>query len=224
MPRPEVIDHTGQRFGYLVALGRGPSTPKYATWRCKCDCGREVIVEGRKLRTGAKKACCIGGHRFKPDYSNRPSGVGLTVRHPREYQSFSSMRERCLNPNKEGYAAYGGRGITVCERWASFENFFADMGPKPTPRHTIERVDNNGNYTPENCKWATPEEQRRNMRTSVYVNYEGKQILLLDLVQKLGLNRNQVYQRLTLGWPLEDALTVPIRAKKKNRKKKYKTP
>lgn len=128
------------------------------------------------------------------------------------------MHQRCYDPKNDHFKHYGGRGIVICDDWFFFENFLDDMGSKPTSQHTIERNDVHGNYEVANCRWATRKEQGRNLQRSVYVEYQGERHLLLDVTQKLGLNRNVVYQRLKLGWSLEDALTTPVRPKKKNRK------
>jgi len=126
------------------------------------------------------------------------------------------MKERCFNPNYWKYSDYGGRGITVCDRWKNdFAQFLADMGRRPSTKHSIERINNAGIYEPANCKWATVAEQRANMRCTVYVERDGKLVKLLDLMKELGLNRSVVYGRLKLGWPLEDAISVSVRSYRK---------
>ena len=112
------------------------------------------------------------------------------------------------------FPQYGGRGIKVCARWKKFANFLEDVGPRPSKEHSIDRIDTLGNYEPGNCKWSTRDEQARNRRDSVFVNYQGKRMLLLDVVKELGLSRGIVYGRLKLGWPLETALAMPVRAKR----------
>ncbi len=220
MPRQTAIDLTGQQFGFLTVIRRAGSIKKrvhgsYATWLCWCTCGKEVEVIGQRLRNGLRKACARG--HFWASRSER--GRGLANRYPSEYRSWRGARERCLLPSVEHYAQYGGRGITICERWKdSFANFLADLGPKPTPYHTIERNNVNGNYEKDNCRWATRIEQSRNMQRSVYVEYEGERLLFIELVKRLGLNRYAVYGRLKNGWSLEQALAIPIRPKKKNRR------
>lgn len=107
----------------------------------------------------------------------------------------------------------------VCERWQTFANFLADMGSKPTPEHTIERKDVNGNYEPENCRWATRKEQSRNMRRSVFINYEGKRQLLVDVANQIGMNPTVLYGRIkAMGWSVEDATTIPIYKYKKKKR------
>ena len=136
--------------------------------------------------------------------------MALTMQFKSEYQSWMNMRERCNNPNNEKYPIYGARGITVCERWNEFKNFMLDMGRKPDPKFTIEREDVNGNYESKNCKWISRKDQGRNRRNSVFVTYNGKRMLLIDLVEELGLSRNIVYQRLKLGWTLAQAIALPL--------------
>lgn len=151
----------------------------------------------------------MGGHRW----GDEATSTGWRD-HPAEYGSWSSMRKRCLSKNDDSYPDYGGRGITICDRWNKFDNFYADMGHKPTPKHTIEREDNNGNYEPMNCKWATYKEQGRNRRNTVFVEYQGKKELLIDLCERLGLTKSVIYGRLKNGWDIEDALTKPTHKKK----------
>lgn len=125
-----------------------------------------------------------------------------------EYMSWKAMRMRCSNPNDKRYARYGGRGIEVCERWQSFQNFLSDMGPRPTPKHSIERIDNDANYTPENCRWATAVEQMNNVSRNRLVNYRGEQLTLAQVVRASGtpFNSHRVRWRLTKGWSVHDAL------------------
>lgn len=125
------------------------------------------------------------------------------------------MRDRCNNAKHIKFEGYGARGINVCERWAKFENFLLDMGRKPRPDLTLERLDNNGSYDPTNCVWASKKEQARNKRNTVEVTYQGKKMRLVELVGALGLSRATVYGRLKIGWPLDVAIALPIRDYKK---------
>lgn len=120
------------------------------------------------------------------------------------------MRDRCTNPTHKNYKNYGARGITIDPRWSKFKNFMLDMGRKPDSKFTIEREAVNGNYEPKNCKWISRIDQGRNKRNSVFVTYEGRKLLLIDLVEGLGLSRNVVYGRLKGGWTLAQAIALPV--------------
>lgn len=145
----------GQVFGRLTVISRSNNDKwNNAKWLCRCECGNEKIISGQLLRNGEARSCgCI---KRKHGQSNTPT-----------YRSWMRMRERCCRPGDKRYKDYGGRGIIVCDRWRnSFENFFADMGERPSSKHSIDRIDVNGNYEPGNCRWSTTVEQRHNRRDS----------------------------------------------------------
>jgi hypothetical protein len=127
--------------------------------------------------------------------------------HPDEYICWSGMRVRCSNSKRPDWKDYGGRGIAVCERWNSFATFCADMGPRPSRAHSLDRIDNDGNYEPGNCRWATPKEQRHNRRDSVTYTFDGFTGSLHDWSQRLGLNSSSLYERIQ-KMPLEKALSM----------------
>jgi hypothetical protein len=157
---PVYLNITGQRFGRLVALrdvGR-KNGGRRVMWLCRCDCGNEAIAASGELRYGDTKSCgCL--RKEKP--SRRRHGMSWGTSRTPEYVTWSLMRKRCNNPNDARFKHYGGRGISVCERWNLFENFLADMGKRPTG-YSIERIDNDGNYEPNNCKWIPLRDQVKN--------------------------------------------------------------
>jgi hypothetical protein len=128
-----------------------------------------------------------------------------------EFHIWVDMRKRCTNPKSTSYANYGGRGITVCDRWQTFEQFLADMGQRPTPLHMIERLNNNGNYEPDNCKWATRDEQAYNKRNNITFEYQGRIWTTKDVSLVTGLKLAAVRKRVRLGWTPERILTEPKR-------------
>jgi len=150
----KTIDLAGKKFNLLTVVSQAPSDKAGAAWTCLCDCGETATVNSLKLRTGSTKSC---GH-LKADrigLSNRTHGLANKTK---TYRTWKEMRQRCLNPNATQWKWYGGRGVSICERWSTYENFLSDMGERPDGR-TIDRKDSDGNYEPSNCRWATQKEQ-----------------------------------------------------------------
>jgi hypothetical protein len=209
------MDLTGQRYGRLVVLEPIKKTPqkrrgfrKY--WLCRCDCGNEKYVEHGHLRSGDTRSCgCL--RREVSAARQRTHGYS----HTRTHNIWQSMRQRCNNANAPAHSDYGGRGIQICDRWVnSFENFLADMGECPSDSHTIDRIDNNKGYSPENCRWATMKEQTRNTRRNRILEFDGKSLCLQEWAEITGLKRTTIAERINRGWTVEEALTTPILRRK----------
>jgi len=204
----KIIDRAGQRYGKLLVLERAkdhftPGGQRKVKWRCQCDCGSLVEVGSSNLAMGKSKSC---GCLRNSERVARSKTHGLTG--SPEYIAWSGMKARCFRPYAINYANYGGRGITVAAEWLSFEAFFRDMGPKPSPEHSLDRIDSNGNYCAENCRWATTAEQSRNTRQNVWVTYSGQRLTLTDAAALAGLRLNTVQERRRRGWP-DDRLFEP---------------
>ena len=198
----------GQRFGRLVVLSRVEnSAGGQARWICECDCGSLTVARGVKLRNGHTSSCgCLQRERAKEAATTH----NMSKTCP-EYKVWNGIKRRCFNKAEKCYPRYGGRGITMVDRWLSFENFLSDMGPRPSPNHSIDRIDNEGNYGPDNCKWADAKEQANNRRSSHFITYDGLTLTVTQWENKLGFPNHTVHSRLRLGWPIEKILTTPVR-------------
>jgi hypothetical protein len=171
------LDVTGVRFGMLTAMHRVRNNPSGTTrWMFRCDCGTIKELTLNNVKAGLTKSCgCLHlEHRYQCKHGHARQSKATT-----EYKAWYGLIQRCHNASNKDYIAYGGRGITVCDSWASFENFLRDMGRKPSKEYSIDRINTNGNYEPSNCRWATPEQQSRNKRprgTAEYAKRHQRQI------------------------------------------------
>lgn len=159
-----VIDLIGQRFGMLAVTGRWPINAEDGTavWECRCDCGNSKLVRGKNLRRGLSQSC---GCQMWPQTHGHAPHASCS----KEYTAWKMMRRRCYNERADNFPRYGGRGIRVCDAWReSFQAFLDDVGFAPSPKHSIDRIDVNGNYEPGNVRWATPVEQSRNQRRTAH--------------------------------------------------------
>lgn len=195
--------YKGRRFGRLKVRGVGPAATDGALcYVCKCRCGNIVVVRAASLRYHVTESCgCLAKQRAAD--ANRTHGG---YQRP-EYGIWKAIKRRCTNPRSESYHNYGGRGIKLCQRWLnSFANFFADVGERPSPKHTLERRNNNGPYAPYNVYWATRKEQLRNTRRNRIYTYKGQTACLTDLAEKYGINLNTARGRARRGQPIERIL------------------
>lgn len=179
---------------------------------CGCECGKKVVVKFASLRAGATKSCgCLNLEIVIKHGQARGTERGLT------YRSWMSMRARCLCLVAPDYDRYGGRGIKICAQWDDFKTFRADMGERPSIRHSIDRIDPNGDYTPENCRWATMKQQGRNRRNNRMLTYNGKTLCLSEWAERTGISLAALRCRLDIcGYTTEEALTLPIGVRRSN--------
>ncbi|PPA70072.1 hypothetical protein [Jeotgalibacillus proteolyticus] len=210
---PQRIDRTGMRFGRLI-VRRLVEVNKYhqAKWECICDCGNVTIVHYSNLHTGTSKSCgCL-----KSELNiKRNTKHGLSGRYDKDrriYVIWIHMRSRCLNESDIDYAHYGGRGIKICEEWSDYAVFYKWAKEKGYNQElTIERIDNDGNYEPTNCRWATRKEQARNRRSNPQFTFNGKTKTIPDWAEEMNISYSALRTRLHDGWSIEKALTTPIK-------------
>lgn len=201
----------GTRFCRLVVCGLPVKIKKYVALPCRCDCGTEKTVERGNLMAGRTKSCGCLNAEMRSARSTHGQTTGF--RETRAYKSWCGIKDRCCNPKNSRWSDYGGRGISVCERWrASFENFLADMGDCP-PGYSIDRYpDVDGNYEPGNCRWATDDEQRTNKRDSHFLEHDGLRLTISQWSTRTGLDQQVIWARIkTLKWGTARALTEPPR-------------
>lgn len=202
---------TGQKFGMWTILSLRSKSSKVTLWDCQCECGKKVAVRSGNLRNGASTSCgCESLKRLlKSRITHGETRGGIQTS---EYQCWVAMKQRVFNKNHVGYKNYGGRGIAICERWLnSFEDFIADMGRRPTPKHSIERVENDGNYEPSNCVWGTKAEQINNTRSNNRVTVGSVTLTVSQWAKRSGLKRTTISGRMRMGWSKETAVTTPTK-------------
>jgi len=194
---------TGQTFGRLTAINPvGRTKHGNIKWLCICTCGSEVTVPAGDLKGNKTGSCgCLkpGAPDTKHGLSNSPG-----------YSSWINMRSRCNDNKNTSFKYYGHRGITVCSRWNDFSLFIKDMGDMPSSKHTIDRIDNDMGYSPENCRWATQKEQCRNMRSNVFIEFNNKTRCISEWAEITGIKRSTLDGRIKSGWSVKRALTETV--------------
>lgn len=204
----KVIDLTGLRSGRLVAIRyvKGDRHER-GKWLCQCDCGNTTLALAGMLRTQKIKSCgACANKRLATGSSAYVHGHAQKGKTSPTYSTWQGMVARCRNPKRREYKHYGGRGIEVCEQWMNFENFLADMGERP-PGTTIERIDNDGNYEPGNCRWATQKEQNNNRRNNHLITFNGKTLTMQQWARSLRISSANLFQRIK-RWGKQRAMTT----------------
>jgi hypothetical protein len=200
----------GDRFGRLAVVALSPQRRRgYKVWICRCDCGAEREITTSNLKRHTRSCGCVSVEKL----------VAMNTRHGSarkgalspEFKAWQAMKGRCTYPGTRGFEHYGGRGIKVCERWRdSFENFLADVGPKPRPEYSLDRFPNpNGDYEPGNVRWATPSEQQSNRRNVPHLTIGGVTKRVTEWARELGVSYSAYKARRRAGWSAEVALKTP---------------
>ncbi len=198
----------GMKFGMLQVLAYAGSNSGHAFWKCKCDCGKETVTTGKLIRTGHTQSCgCLHEWIIRSGNNTRTHGHTANGKFSKEYASWNGAKSRCFRKKDAMFKNYGARGITMCGQWKkSFESFLKDMGNCPDGM-TLDRINNDGNYEPGNCRWATRTEQNNNKRNNHRISFGGKAMTISEWATNIGINQKTIWKRITRGWPLERALS-----------------
>lgn len=201
MKQRKVMVTPGQKFHRWTVVLANIRVGREIHHRCRCDCGNEKTVLSRNVEKGKSKSCgCLSREKSR---ENATHGLSKTP----IYQTWSRMCRRCDNPKIERFKNYGGRGIRVCDRWKSFENFYADMGDIPGPEYSLGRIDNDKDYGPDNCRWETVEQQQNNTSRTIWIEHCGQRMSLSQWATKLGVSYSLLMNRYKAGWSDEDILS-----------------
>lgn len=210
VPNPKTrgfVDHAGEQIGYLKVIGYVGADNRRSMWLCRCKCGRFVRLAHTTLASSRQNSCgCLRSALA----STRSKTHGLCAAKSSLVAKWHAMVKRCHDPENREFHNYGGRGIIVCDRWRfDIRSFAADMGEPPTSKHSLERIDVNGNYEPSNCRWATSFDQTRNMRRNRTITIGGITRCVADWCAAIGISATDAYHRVGRGWSWEKALTTP---------------
>jgi hypothetical protein len=214
----------GKRFSRLLVESEAGRDKRGAVlWQCVCDCGTQKVVPADQLRSGHTQSCgCLQSEAARRNgFANATHGGCRRGKRDKEYGVYRQMHTRCENPNSKDYPNYGGRGIKVCERWNKYEHFIADMGPRPSDDHEIDRIDNEGDYCPENCVWTLKRLNLGHTRKSVYMTINGVTKTQSEWADALGMNRMTLWSRKKRGMTDEEAIQKPL---DERGKRKYRNP
>lgn len=209
---PSFIDISGQKFGRLTAVSIVKRGGKCIYWKCKCDCGKVVVLPALRFKYGNTRSCGCYRKEWMVNKFTKHGHAPASGASP-EYGAWAGMKKRCTNPKTKFFRTYGGRGIKVCKKWInSFPNFLKDMGRKPSEKHSIERINNDGNYEPSNCRWAVDVEQCNNKRTNRFLKFRGEIHTVAQWSRILNIKRSTLSSRLnTSGWSIRRSLSTPGR-------------
>lgn len=202
-----IISIVGNKYGKLTVVSYAGTRGTRNYWECLCDCGGRCVVEKGHLRSGHTTSCGCASSRATIGTRSLKHGSCNTS----EYIAWSNMKQRCSDPNYKEFHLYGGRGIKVCDRWiGSFTNFFEDMGKTPIGSE-IDRINNDGHYSPENCRWTTAKVNCRNRRTTRFITHNGETLSVEDWAEKVGVSGSVIRQRLDRQkWSVEKTLYTPV--------------
>lgn len=207
------IDLTGKRFGRLLVIAPDEKRDCNGNWfwLCKCDCGNTAVVHGHKLGRKTNSCGCLRRENTRAMKTKHGAMAGVhngSAKPGKLYQLWKGMKQRCLNPKCPCYHRYGGRGITICERWLDFAAFRDDMIPTYKPGLTLDRINNDGPYEPANCRWATQLQQSRNKRTNMRITHNGRTMTLSEWAAETGIGWGTIRQRILVRkWPTSLALS-----------------
>jgi hypothetical protein len=201
-----IEDMTGRKFGRLTVAGyAGRNARGGSQWLCECECGSEIISRQRSLQSGSTRSCgCLHS-----DVVIKHADSNST-----EYRTWDSMKRRCYNPRTKHFEHYGGRGIKVCDRWRdSYEAFLEDMGRRPSSKHSLDRIKNDGDYELSNCRWTLQVIQIRNRSIAVTFEWQGRSYSQMELSELSGIPFGTLRSRLKRGWPLDRSMNTPVQVK-----------